>query len=791
MQSNLRDYSSDVDKLQSFLQHYYREGGKENLGEGKQFVYANKLLDLARRDVQTIIIDLDDVKEHDVELFEQIERNAKRYRSLIEGAIDDLLPKLRTDVLGNADIPIKDTLDIYIQHRLQIEKDVRDDIMSSGSALPDAVNADPRRKFPAQLLRRFEVFFSMDNSSKSLTVRSVRAHHIGRLIKVRGVIIRASEVSPLIQVATYTCDQCGAETYQPISGMSFNQLSDCPSQDCTMNKSGGKLLLQTRGSKFIRFQELRLQELSNDVPVGDVPQSVVLHCSGDNTRICQPGDHVEITGIYLPSARRAYNPNQGLIADSYIEVHIIKKVEKAGDTYDERLMTDEEAQQMADRPDLYETLAASICPEIYGHIDLKKALLLVLIGGTVYNRGSSDKMKIRGNVNVCLMGDPGVAKSQMLDFVHRISERAQYTTGRGSSSAGLTASVIKDPKTGDFSLEGGALVLADGGICCIDEFDKMQDQDRVAIHEVMEQQTVSIAKAGLMMKLNARCAILAAANPAYGRYNPNRSIEANIAMPASLLSRFDLLFLVQDIPSRDNDLRLANHISYVHQHREAPSSNKGNGRRQKNVVNSFDIETLRKYIAYVRKHSANEIPVSIPDDLSELLVNAYVEMRSQARDGLTTASYAQKANSYLYTSPRNLLALVRMSTALARLQLHNSVSREDVFEAIRLMEASKDTITSALSKLQNARNKSRNNVTSYVDQIYRKLRDMLKKEEMLKTEDDENLDEEISISLVDAKQTILKLGYTLPQFNETIECYEQLGIWNMNIAHTRLCLLCK
>ncbi|RZF48775.1 hypothetical protein LSTR_LSTR008124 [Laodelphax striatellus] len=648
------DYVVEKENIKNFLIEFY----VENDDDMKEFKYSQQLTNLAHREQVAIYIEIDDVESHNSRLAEAIVANTRRYTLLFSEVIFELLPTYK-----DRDVVAKDSLDIYIEHRLLMEQRMR---QPGGGEQHRTENSYPR-----ELMCRFEVYFKAVAAAKVIPIRDVKAQYIGKLVTVRGVVIRCTEVKPMMVVATYTCDHCGAETYQPVNSLSFMPVVMCPSEDCRVNKSGGRLYLQSRGSKFVKFQEIKIQEHSEHVPVGHIPRSLTIFCRGETTRKALPGDHVAVTGIYLPLVRTGFRQiTQGLLSDTYLEAHSIECLSKVEDDKACRgELTEFEINQLLSA-NFYSKLAASLAPEIYGHEDVKKALLLLLVGGVDRNPSG---MKIRGNINICLMGDPGVAKSQLLSYIERLARRSQYTTGRGSSGVGLTAAVMKDPLTNEMVLEGGALVLADQGICCIDEFDKMADHDRTAIHEVMEQQTISIAKAGIMTRLNARVSILAAANPAFGRYDPNRSVEQNIQLPAALLSRFDLLWLIQDRPNRDNDLKLAQHITYVHKHCCQPPTE----------FQALEMSLIRRYIDLCK----NKNPI-VPAELTDHIVSAYVEMRKEARNN----------RDMTFTSARNLLAILRLSTALARLRLANEVEKDDVGEAMRLLEMSKVSLGHAEAK---------------------------------------------------------------------------------------------
>ena len=502
----------------------------------------------------------------------------------------------------------------------------------------------------AEIIKRLRVRFRKLPEKQSLRV--IGSENIGRMLCIDGIIVRSTSVKPLLIKAAFQCRKCNAMTYVEQAGILMRGPGVCAHCRSRVFEFMEKL------STFMNSQEIRIQERPEDLPPGQLPRAMDIKLSEDLVDIARPGDRVSITGVARAQqeyvGRKARLRTFDLLLDAnYVDI-VGKEVEVVEITpEDER-----QIRELAKDPFIHRKLIASLAPSIYGYGDIKEAVLYLLFGGVP--KKLPDGVMIRSEVNVLLVGDPGTAKSQLLQYVSRIAPRGLYTSGRGTTAAGLTAAVVRE-KSGGMVLEAGALVLADKGIACIDEIDKMRPEDRVAIHESLEQHTVSVAKGGIVATLNARAAVLAAANPSLGRYDPYRNITDNINLPVTLLTRFDLLFIMKDIPEPDADGRMSDHILTLHRMKSTPEEP------------PLLPELLRKYIAYAKR-----VDPVLTEDSVNAIRQYYLKMRS----------LSGSAESPVAITPRQLEALVRLAEARARSFLRDRVEAEDAQAIIRLMTLS-------------------------------------------------------------------------------------------------------
>lgn len=518
----------------------------------------------------------------------------------------------------------------------------------------------------------------LHSNAEYTSIRDLESNTIARLMRVPGIVIGASVTSSKATEVTIQCRNCGHNNHVTVAG-GFSGLT-LP-RTCSRVKSQGDTMAKCpldpyfvvhEKSIFVDQQVIKLQEAPDQVPVGELPRHVLISADRYLTNRVVPGSRCVITGIY--SIYQTKNKNtSGAVAlrSTYLRAIGIEtdldQTAKGQATFSEE--EEQEFLELSRRPDLFKVMSECIAPSIYGSPEIKKAILCLLLGGS--KKILPDGMKLRGDIHVLLLGDPGTAKSQLLKFVEKAAPIAIYTSGKGSSAAGLTASVQRDQSTREFYLEGGAMVLADGGVVCIDEFDKMRDEDRVAIHEAMEQQTISVAKAGITTILNSRTSVLAAANPVFGRYDDMKTPGENIDFQTTILSRFDMIFIVKDVHDRSRDETIAKHVMGIHM---------GDRGVEEQVESEIPVDKMKRYISYCRTRCAPRLS----PEAAEKLSSAFISIRRQVH----AAEMEANTRSSIPITIRQLEAIVRITESIAKLRLSPFATGEDVDEAINLFNFS-------------------------------------------------------------------------------------------------------
>ncbi|RCI12812.1 hypothetical protein L249_0544 [Ophiocordyceps polyrhachis-furcata BCC 54312] len=565
--------------------------------------------------------------------------------------------------------------------------------------------------YPDYELIRSEIHVRILDLPVHHTLRQLRQSHLNCLVRVGGVVTRRTGVFPQLKYVKFDCAKCGV-TLGPFQQENNVEVKISFCQNC---QSRGPFAINSEKTVYRNYQKLTLQESPGTVPAGRLPRHREVILLWDLIDKAKPGEEIEVTGIYRNNYDAQLNNRNGFpVFATVLEANNVVKSHDQVAGF--RLTVEDEhaIRKLAREGNIIDRLVHSMAPSIYGHQDIKTAVALSLFGGVAKTTKGSHH--VRGDINVLLLGDPGTAKSQVLKYVEKTAHRAVFATGQGASAVGLTASVRRDPLTSEWTLEGGALVLADRGTCLIDEFDKMNDQDRTSIHEAMEQQTISISKAGIVTTLQARCGIIAAANPLGGRYNSTIPFAANVQLTEPILSRFDILCVVRDTVEPSEDERLARFIVGSHgrshplssaaetpaaaaatttttapdsmevEHASVPTGESG---RQQQQPAEIPQSLLRKYILFARERCNPKLYHMDEDKVARL----FADMR---RESLATGAYpitvsvlpafvmARKTRAKLtrHNQVRHLEAIIRISEAFCRMRLSEYCSSQDIDRAI-------------------------------------------------------------------------------------------------------------
>jgi len=517
---------------------------------------------------------------------------------------------------------------------------------------------------------------------ESTEIRDIRADNRGSLLSVQGIVRKATEVRPKVTNAAFECQRCGTLTRIPQSDGDFQEPHEC--QGCERQ---GPFRVNFDQSEFVDAQKLRVQESPEGLRGGETPQAIDVNIEDDITGEVTAGDHVTVTGI-LKLDQQGSDREKSPMFDTYMTGLSVEIEDEQFEEMDISESDKTEIVELSNDPEVYEKMVGAIAPSIYGYETEKLAMALQLFSGVT--KHLPDGSRLRGDLHMLLIGDPGTGKSMLLQYIRQIAPRSVYTSGKGSSAAGLTAAAVRDD-FGDgqqWTLEAGALVLADQGIAAVDELDKMAPDDRSAMHEALEQQSISVSKAGINATLKSRCSLLGAANPKYGRFDQYEPIGEQIDLEPALISRFDLIFTVTDQPDQEEDARLAEHIlqtnyaGELNTHRtEVTASNHTEEEVEtvtEEVAPTIDPDLLRKYVAYAKR---NCFPTMTEEAKAEIQ-NFYVDLRAEGTGD----------DAPVPVTARKLEALVRLAEASARVRLSDTVEKEDAERATDIARSSMEDI---------------------------------------------------------------------------------------------------
>jgi len=508
------------------------------------------------------------------------------------------------------------------------------------------------------------------------TIRAIRESDLNRFVALDGIVRRASEVRPQIRDAIFECVACRTKFHerQDETSLFFREPLECPESQggCGRPQGRTRFRLVAEESTYVDAQRIEIQEHPETLRHGAHPQGLSVLLTEDLTGKVLPGNRVVLNGV-LKSYQRATAARGGLLRNTTFDLMVLgNSYESKTQEYEEIDLTPEDIrlmEQFRGDPTVVDKIVLSLAPTIKGMEEEKEAIALQLFGGV--EKKHADGVRVRGDIHCLIVGDPGTAKSQLLRYVADVAPRGIYTSGKGATAAGLTAAAVKDDFAGGrWVLEAGMLVLADGGMAIIDELDKMSAEDRSAMHETLEQGTVSIAKAGITSTLNARCPVLAAANPKWGRFTSDRTISEQIDLPPTLLSRFDVIYSIRDVPDQERDRILASKI--LASHRDVGRTNEF-GEFSGTGGAPFPPELLKKFIAYARR----TVRPTLGPEALDAIENYYVRVRRQG----------EEPNAPVPITARQLEALVRLSEAAARARLSSEVGLEDAQRAIHVMES--------------------------------------------------------------------------------------------------------